>query len=572
MFVLIVTLGLEPLSGREGELLASVSQGSWLTSGSPLYVLILRAVDALGPPADVLLRCLSLVALIAGGALGGRLSLALGGTRRTALLVSTFLMTHGAMLLAAARFVPASLIWTLEALLVLLVLDERREGPRRWRRSALVLAGVALVGLEPVAALLLPVLAVWADRRGTRGIIAPLLGVAALGAALLVVWARARWAEGVITLPDPLLLVRMVVAAGPLEGFSEPAHPLHVITGPALTLALLGLGATGWIRGGWPLRVIGLGLALPGAVALFLAREELWAGSTVAVLIPPVVLLGAFRIESIRPGPDRTTWLVVLLGLCGLTGLRVIASYDHLETRTAAAALEPDEHTRVTDGGLARAIDFYRPERPRPEQGAQRPVRIWRPGDRSPRLVAVHAHGRPLGRLHIVRPGAPRYDFMEQLPRARVTYREEGQTFECPWHRTKQRFFCGGPEYQHVVRSSSTFDGVQAEAIYIHPLDDGVLELRWDDVPLDGRLVGVAGLDDGSLSFSAEPVAMVVRAGDAPPLRLSRGRERGLLPFEVDLAGGPARGSVDFRVTTGDDRGRHFFLDALIVDRGDEQR
>jgi hypothetical protein len=157
------------------------------------------------------------------------------------------------------------------------------------------------------------------------------------------------------------------------------------------------------------------------------------------------------------------------------------------------------------------------------------------------------------------------YDLGARLEEAVARYTEGEVVFPCPWRPDEGRFFCGGPEYQHVTRSASTFDGAEAEAIYAHPLDDGVLEVRWRGVPLGRRLVGIAGLDDPSIDFSTSEVELEVRAGSSAPLRLRRGARRGMLPFEI-ATGSAATGDVVFRLTADDDKGRHLFFDALVVE------
>jgi hypothetical protein len=570
-FLLTVTLGLMPLSGREAELLASTAASPWVRDVSPLAGALLRAIAAVGPPTEVLMRLLGLVALLTGGMLGGRICCELGGSRRAGMLAGGFLMTHGALVLAATRLLPGSLIWALEASLILLVLAEGRDGPRPNRRIALIVAAVVMVCLEPLTALLPLILAIWLLWSGRDWkLIVLLLSTAALGIVLAVAWGRPPRASG-MRLPSLAEVVRELVAVGPWEGFHEPVHALIVVSAPTLALALLGLALTGWVRSGWPMRIVSLALLLPGVLALFLPGSDAWGGTLAALLLPALVLLAARRTDTFEPGPSGVTWFVLLIGLAGLTGVRVVTSYQHLEARAVAAYLEPWERPLVTDPGLGQAIAFY--AKPRDGGWASDAgwmdevlVKIWQPGDRTPRKIGVETFGWPLGRLWIVRSGEPLWDMSQELSSARVTYRERDREVDCPWHRERRRFSCGGPDYQGVNPGSATFDSVPLDAIYIHPLDDGVLELRWDGVPLGRRLVGLAGLDDGSLDFSTAPVAFEVQVGQRPPVELERGARRGLIPFEIDTRGGPETGTVLIRVTADDDRGRHFFLDALTVE------
>ena len=563
VLLLFVTLGLQPLSGREAGLLEAATADSGSGLGSPFYSLLLRALVYLGPPGEVVLRALSIFCLAAGGVLAAKLCRFSGASPLTASLVAICSMAHGALLLATVRLGPAIPTWAAEAFLLFVAV--RARNARRLESTPAVLlcgAAVLVVSLDPLAFLLLLVVGFWLGAERTMRQAALLLLLPAGAALLSLLFSYGPLLAAGFRLPDPFMLGGELLGLGASEGIRLPPHPLVVASGPTIALVLIGLAMTGWARARSEMRVMSLALFLPPVAALFWHRGVLWSGVQAALLLPPLLMLGAGRLQSVRASTDRTFWLLFLVGLSGLTGARTLTNYHHDETRRVAAMLSPDERTIVHDPGVEAAIEFYRPASP---VSRFSPVRIWRPGDREPRLVAVHALGDRAGRLWLVRPGEPLFDAMDSLSDAVVSYRENENRFDCPWQPRRSRFFCGGPEYLAVSWSHAVFAGVGADAIYLHPLDDGVLEVRWEQVPLGRRLVGVAGLDDGSLDFSAASVSIEVRVGSLPPMVLARGSKRGLVPFELDTSGQSEHGSIVLRVTTSDDRGRHAFVDLLTV-------
>lgn len=556
--LLAVVVGAAPLTAHEGGLVAASAGDDWLSPGSPLFSIALRLVAVLGPPADVALRFVLLASLLAGGIAGARVCAELGASRRAHVLAAVCLTSHGALVAAASRLGPSIVVWACEAVLLALALAMRRAGrtPPRWLAALAAVSGV-LVLVEPATTPMILVLATWLARAPSgRGAAAAVIVPAVAGVGLAVIAFR-TWSSTGLVVPDIEALASAVVGLAPPADRVAPAHRFVVAAAPAALVVLSGLAVSGWIRSRWDLRILSLGLALPS-----LALSCLDGGSMPGVLaMPPLIILGAVRIDTLGPGADRAFWTCVLVGLSVATGIGAVTSPGRPETRAVAGMLAPETRVAVSDPRLGAAIDFYRPRVRR--DGAA--VRVWQPGDRTPRAVVVHAFGTRIGRLWVVRPGRPLFDAMAQLEEATVSYSERGRTIPCPWQRSRERFFCGGPEYQAVMRTSAELDGAMADAIYFPPLDDGVLEIRWDRVALGRRLVGLAGLADQAIDFSSEPVSIEVRAGSAPAMTLERGARRGLIPFEIETAGGPDRGAVVMRVSTRDDRGRHVFVDAVTV-------
>lgn len=559
LVVVTPTLLLRPLSANEGLLLA----GAGFAGASPLTGLLLRAVAAIGPPADLVLRALGLASALLGARAGARLLRDLGGRAAGSLaapsIAGACLACHGAVLAAAGSLGPSALLWGAQAALLLLVLRAARLPTARAGTAAgAALAAAAAVATEPLAFTLVATLAgwLWRARRRGRAALALLLG----GALALV--PSIAWSPRLhLRAPDLALLARLarsLAGLGPEAGAA--AYPV-VAASMIAALAVAGL-----LRAGRDVAVICGGLLLSGALAAWL-RPDAAAG---VALVLPAVVLAASRLAPPRggAGPDRLVWLALLLGVCGLTGLRAVTAAHRLPVDAAARALAPDERL-VTEGrrGLERAVEFYRPRGPGPRRS--KAARLWVPGDRQPRKVAVEAFGARVGELRLLRRGEPLYDLGEHLPGAEVVYTSNGASSRCSWMEAQGRFFCDGAEHRRVAWGFSTFDGVEADAVIAQPIDDGVLELRWRDVPLGGRLLGVAGVDDRSLEHSREPVRVEVRVADLPPFRFTRGAAPGLLPFEIDArrSAAPA-GPVVVRVTTANDLWRPLFIDALVVPAG----
>lgn len=559
----LVTLGLSPLSAYEGELLNAVGESSHLQVGSLLYTSLLRLVTYFGPPADAILRLTILCAVVFGALLGGRLCLELGGSNRAGMLAAGCLVTHGAMLLSVARLDPSALLWAFEAVLIWLVFSQRARGLGNLRIAGLLVVGLLNIALEPLCFLFVAPLTCWLLLFRREKLPGAVLLVVATGGLALFLYQQFSLEQFWFLIPDIWAVSGEVLGISPVGSLQAPPHPFLDTAGPAVAVVLLALAVTGWIRGSWSVRLIGLGLFLPGIVAVFLPRAQVWSHGHVGLLLPGIILLCALRTDSLRRGTDASLWLALLLGVSFGSGLEVMTGRTVDPTRAVAAALSPDEVAVVADPGFGIALDFYRT--PPPERQGPK-VRVWRPGDRNPRATVAYARGRQVGRIWLVPPGEVRHDLRVKLRQARVTYLEGDLEYDCIWQALRRRFSCDGPEYQHVAWGDSSFDGVTMDGIFVHPLDDGVLEMRWDDVPLGKRLVGVAGLSDGSIDFSSAPVQLEVIVGDRSSLKVAHGARRGLHPFEIDTSAGPRKGSVVYRVTAESDNHRHFFVDGVIVD------
>ena len=558
-------LGSLSLSTREAGLLRQELAGnSW--GSSPLSAALIWITGQVGPPAELLLRSLGLGSLLLLAWAAARFCATAGRSPGAGRLAGLCCACQGSLLLTGARLTPAAVLAGLEGVAVLLVMSASPGSACRgwlWRCSGVAVAlGLVLVtpwALPLAVALVLGLLLRCGDRPAAQAaLIASLVG-AAVG-----FWLQCSSALPSVRLPEWPQVAFWLIAPRPAEGFlgSPSALETAVISAAAVLVCLLALDG---LRRAPPLfsglLVTHLGVS---GVLLFGSADPLWSDGAAGLLAAPLFLLAAWRVA--HPQGDETGRKVaccVLLVVALASGWRTLQGYRHDEIRAAARLLAAEERPECSDGRLCEALTYYRPISP--ALGTRRRALLWRPGDDEPRPVYVHAFGQRLGRLWLLRPREPAYDLGYHFPEALVSYREGHRRQACPWDPERQRFFCGGPAYQVMTWTASTFDGVEGQALVVPPLDDGVTELRWNDVPLGNKLFGIAGLDDRSFDFSHQPVTVEIRVADGRPLRLVRGTERGLHPFSLDTSALPPRGSVVVRITTPDDRGRHLFLDLLTL-------
>jgi hypothetical protein len=553
------------LSSTEGWWLAEAQQQPRITAGSPLFGLLLQIINGLGPPADTALRLLNLLSIPLGAATGFWLCRALAKRHRSDWLTAWAWGSHGAILVAGAMLSPVALVWAGECLVLLLALRQGAIGQQsRLGLALLCLVAVVTVATLPATVLMVVVVAGWLGWYRHQWLHAVMVGGAAT-ATLLVLAGHGlvQWPQ--LSPPSPLEIAHQVVGLVPLSGAQGEIASLSLFWSAAAwigasVLALLALVGIRQATG--ELRLMALGLALPGLVAICAPAAFGEAAPRACLIAVPLLLLAAQGVANgLAPGDGRRTWQAIFVGLCLLSAARVLTTSSQLDTREVAAGLAQDEQVIGANAGLLQAVAFYRQQ---PQSEATREVLLWQRGDQEPRRMLAQALGQRLGGLWLVRPGQPVYDLGLHLDQAQVTYHERGQTYPCPWRASQQHFFCDGPAYQYVTWTAAPFDGVTEAALVLPPLDDGILEVRWSDVPLGRRLVGLAGIDDASLAYGRNPVNLEVSVADHPPLRLQRGDRAGLLPFNLET-GPHRRGDVTFRVTTADDRGRTFFVDAVTL-------
>lgn len=570
ILLIVPTLGLSPLSSREGLLLHRA--GSPLASSSPLFELVLWSISAIGPPAELLFRLLGLFAGALGAFAAYRLLSSLAPPIHSAKPIAWIavfgLGCHGSVVMGLTSFSPMVLLWGGLAAIVLLGV----EIVSSTRPSMTVLIGASLIGLlivstEPLALVLLLAIALWLGFFEKQRLGA----IAILGPSALCVLALATMGFAVVPTSlrfDVDTLDSMAFAISGLRGSTQPSGEGQIdLVSPlvrVVAIVFTCLALTGLRRAPRALAALCSAMLVTGLGISSTRSGDVWSGTEHILAIFPLVVLGTHRITSMdQLGAFRKVWSSLIVCLCAATGLHAIVSAEPLPTRAVARALEPEERLVAGEEGLVDAVEFYRSKLRQP---SERVARLWVPGDREPRMVAVRAFGVQVGPVWIVRPPAePLYDLAEHLPDAEVAYTERNRTFQCYWQESEQRLFCGGPDYQRVMWSFSEFMGIEADAVLVHPLDDGVLEIRWEEVPLGRKLFGLAGLDDRSIEFSQSPVFVEVSVSNRRPQKLTLGARRGLHSFEVDTASGPRKGPVVIRVTTPDDRGRHLFIDALTI-------
>jgi hypothetical protein len=171
--------------------------------------------------------------------------------------------------------------------------------------------------------------------------------------------------------------------------------------------------------------------------------------------------------------------------------------------------------------------------------------------------------GRIDVRLYEVRDHEPvRFDFREQLGRARVWMEAPGGRRPCSvWEQGRWR--CSPAPWNYVGRETLEMAGEPRAVIWAHPVAGATLTVDFGEVPFGRALTVAAGLTAAAARFAGAPVELTVEAAGRPVLSRTYGREAAVSTERIDtraLAGSVGR--VTFKVSTTDDRLRHFCFTA----------
>ena len=160
------------------------------------------------------------------------------------------------------------------------------------------------------------------------------------------------------------------------------------------------------------------------------------------------------------------------------------------------------------------------------------------------------------------------YDFLEELADAEVRVLGEPEARECPWR--LDRFVCRPSEWYHVTSRPERIEAYSfRRCISAHPMREGPLEIRFDDVPLGDAIIGYVGVAESGKRGKGRPVDLRVDVGGTRLLKKTSGREARRNWFHRAL--GPEhrvqgeRGEVVFTVSADDPRHRHLCFYAQMV-------
>lgn len=218
-------------------------------------------------------------------------------------------------------------------------------------------------------------------------------------------------------------------------------------------------------------------------------------------------------------------------------------------------------------------------------------VEISALGSRSPELSAFReVDARRVGpfvvrRLENPAPARVLVDLTDALAPERVEVahlREGASGSPCPWnpraplatgglggHPTfgRRRFECPGGAFFHVGETVVADEEFRPRrCVFAHPPDRADLSLRYRDVPLDGRLVGRAGLYWMiERERRGAPITLEARVDGRVAGSFTHLDGQGFAPFEIALGGeAGARGVLELRVRTDDFQHRHFCFHAEV--------
>ena len=178
-------------------------------------------------------------------------------------------------------------------------------------------------------------------------------------------------------------------------------------------------------------------------------------------------------------------------------------------------------------------------------------------------LLDERRFGRIDVRLYEVRGHEPvRYDFRQQLDRARVWMQVRGERRDCAAGE-EGRWRCSAAPWNYVGRAIFELADEPRAVIWAHPVNQATLTVEFEQVPFGQAITVAAGLTAEAARAGGAPVELAVEAAGRPVLRRSYGSDDRFLPERVDtrpLAG--TVGRVTFSITTSDDRMRHFCFSA----------
>ena len=194
--------------------------------------------------------------------------------------------------------------------------------------------------------------------------------------------------------------------------------------------------------------------------------------------------------------------------------------------------------------------------------GAERREAVHRAMEAKGALAEESQFGRINVRLYTVRGHEPvRYDFRQALGEARVSIQRGDDQQECA-PGPRGRWQCSREEWNYVGREILEMAGEPRAVIWAHPVSDGALTIAFECVPLGRAMTVAAGFLPAVLGYGV-PVELTVEADGRMLLRRVYGPNSGFSRERIetpDLAAGLHR--VTFRVTTTDDRVRHFCFTA----------
>lgn len=165
-----------------------------------------------------------------------------------------------------------------------------------------------------------------------------------------------------------------------------------------------------------------------------------------------------------------------------------------------------------------------------------------------------------------------RFDFLERLSRARVSLAFGG--FEQACARQDDRHVCrnanGELDIENYVASSPATlkDYILTRCIRARPVQDGVLSLKYRDVPLGQRMIGYFGIErEGRLMFKRRPVDFSIALDGESLYQGHTKNDNKIHWFDLSLAErGKSRGEVTFSVEAANVTKRYFCFHAQMVD------
>jgi hypothetical protein len=152
----------------------------------------------------------------------------------------------------------------------------------------------------------------------------------------------------------------------------------------------------------------------------------------------------------------------------------------------------------------------------------------------------------------------------ESLARATVTI--AGPRGETCRHVEPTKHQCSHADWNHVRAGWYEVQERPMRCVWAHPVDEGPLEVAFDDVPLRGAVqVRAAFVGQSSAFARGAHVELAVRSGDVVAGRVRvenrAGIQRGAVTLPASL---PERGPLTLSITTPSSAMRHFCFDAWV--------
>ncbi|MEL7372712.1 MAG: hypothetical protein AAFN74_27555, partial [Myxococcota bacterium] len=178
--------------------------------------------------------------------------------------------------------------------------------------------------------------------------------------------------------------------------------------------------------------------------------------------------------------------------------------------------------------------------------------------------IAVLRYDRPA-------PFEVTYDFVDSVPKARVSHDVNGKRTPCSkWQPRNQQ---GGPPGRWVCPQNSDWFYVGAEwhrmgdhlrwCLWAHPPNQGQLVIEFPDVPLEGVVAGHAGHTLNASRRARAPVHLDVKWGDNVPQRFTFALKDHFRPFRLKVPT-TTTATVSFAVSTADAGVNHFCFAADV--------